>query len=76
MLESREFVASCEFLQTSFASAIQAGAWRFDFARRGFALGMPDMLIAATAVEHDATLVTGNVRHYPMPELSLLALPR
>lgn len=29
-------------------------------------LGVADLLIAATAVLHDAELATGNVRHYPM----------
>lgn len=29
-------------------------------------LGVADLLIAATAVLHDAQLATGNVRHYPM----------
>src|SRR5215207_5285532 len=29
-------------------------------------LGVADMLIAATALIHDAELATGNVRHYPM----------
>jgi predicted nucleic acid-binding protein len=30
------------------------------------ALGVADLLIAATAMVHDAELATGNVRHYPM----------
>jgi predicted nucleic acid-binding protein len=30
------------------------------------ALGVADLLIAATALVHDAELATGNVRHYPM----------
>ena len=29
-------------------------------------LGAADLLIAATALVHDAELATGNVRHYPM----------
>jgi predicted nucleic acid-binding protein len=39
-------------------------------------LPLTDALIAATAVEHNATVVTGNVRDYPMPEVSILPLPR
>jgi len=35
------------------------------------ALGVADLLIAATALTHGAELATGNVRHYPMfPELA------
>jgi len=29
-------------------------------------LGVADLLVAATALVHDAELATGNVRHYPM----------
>jgi predicted nucleic acid-binding protein len=35
-----------------------------------------DMLIAATAVAHGATVVTANIRDFPVPEVSLLQLPR
>lgn len=29
-------------------------------------IGVADLLIAATALTHDASLATGNVRHFPM----------
>ena len=32
--------------------------------RQGRIIGDPDLLIAATALEHDLTLVTRNVRHF------------
>lgn len=70
------FVNSLQFLPISREFARQAGAWRYMYARQGIQLPATDMLIAATAIEHNATLVTGNLRHYPMPELSLLPLPR
>jgi predicted nucleic acid-binding protein len=70
------FLDSLEFLLTSREAARQAGVWRYLYARRGVSLPVTDMLIAATAIEHDATLVTSNLRHYSMPELSLLTLPR
>ena len=35
-------------------------------------LELADCLIAATAVTEAAALATGNVRHYPMPELTLV----
>ncbi len=35
---------------------------------RGQAVATPDLLIAATALVHDLTLVTGNVRHFSMIE--------
>jgi len=33
-------------------------------------------MVAATAYEHDATLVTGNKDDYPMPEILVLGLRR
>lgn len=70
------FLASLDFLPTSSAAAQQAGEWRFDFARRGIALATTDCLIAATALDHGAVVVTGNLRHYPMAGLAVLPLPR
>jgi predicted nucleic acid-binding protein len=50
--------------------ARQAGRWRHDYARRGVTLALPDLLIAATAVEYGLTLITDNRKHFLMPELS------
>lgn len=52
--------------------AIQAGVYRYIYARRGTTLATTDALIAAIAVSVGATLVTGNVKDFPMTELSLL----
>ena len=40
--------------------------------QQGHRLELGDALIAATAIEYDATLVTRNVKHYPMSEINLL----
>lgn len=71
-----EFMASMRFLTTSSAAARQAGTRRYDFRSRGIQLTTTDCLIEAVALAHQATLVTGNVRDFPMPELSVLPLPR
>ena len=65
-----------DFLLAAPQISRQAGRWRYEYARRGIALSTTDVLIAAIAFAHNATVVTGNVRHFPMPELSLLPLPR
>lgn len=49
-----------------------AGTYRYRFARRGRVLSLADTLLAAHAVVREATLVTGNVRDFPMPELKIL----
>ena len=69
-------LSSCYFLPTGPEEAKQAGKWRFDFARRGIALSTTDVLVAATAQGHNATIVTGNTQDYPMDEVTVLPLPR
>jgi tRNA(fMet)-specific endonuclease VapC len=69
-------LSACTFLATTPGIARQAGAWRYDFARRGIQLSTTDTLVAATAHAHDATVVTGNIKDYPIQEISLLPLER
>ncbi|MGH2601317.1 MAG: type II toxin-antitoxin system VapC family toxin [Dehalococcoidia bacterium] len=71
-----QFLTALEFLPASSAASRQAGEWRYDYARRGTQLSTTDCLIAAIAVEHQAPLVTGNRRDFPMPELTVVPLPR
>ena len=69
-------LTSLVYLPCSPEAARQAGLWRREFRRRGQQLATTDCLIAAIAHAHGATLVTGNTRHFPMPEISVLPLPR
>ncbi len=64
------------FLATGPGAARQAGEWRYAYARQGVAISTTDVLIAATAQAHGATLVTGNIEDYRMKEMSILPLPR
>lgn len=64
------------YLTTTAEAARRAGEWRYDYARRGQQTAITDCLIAATAVDHAAVLVTGNTKDFPMPEVTLLPLPR
>lgn len=68
-----DFLRSCHFLASSREIGDQAGLWRFAYARRGVSLSVPDLVIAATAFAYDATLLTRNVRHFPMPEVRVLS---
>ena len=70
-----QFVSMLRWYAASRAIALQAGQLRFRYARKGVALSLPDMLIAATALEHGLTLITGNRKHFPIPELPLYPLP-
>ncbi|UYM05061.1 type II toxin-antitoxin system VapC family toxin [Solicola gregarius] len=49
----------------------RAGAWRREFARQGVTLWQADCLIAATAAFHNARLVTGNPKDFPMAGLAV-----
>jgi len=64
---------SLRFLDLSAEGSLKAGSWRAGYRTTGVTLSLADCLVAATAVEHAATLVTDNVSHYPQPELVILA---
>lgn len=53
------------------AEGEQAGRWRRDYASQGVTLSQADCLIAAAAVGVGARLVSGNPKHFPMPELDV-----
>lgn len=55
------------------ATADQAGEWIRFWQSRGVTLSGPDAVIAACALQANAALVTTNPRHFPMPELTVLA---
>jgi predicted nucleic acid-binding protein len=73
---AEQFLATLDFLPSVPEIGRQAGLWKYQFARQGTTVALTDALIAATALHWGATVVTGNPRHYPMAEVSLLPLPR
>ncbi len=66
------FLETLRFWAATREIAIRAGGYRYVYARQGHAISAPDALIAATAVSVGAILVTHNVRHFPMPELTVM----
>ena len=70
----RDFLDSLRYLQLTRDAARRAGEDRYDFARRGQTLSTPDALIAAVAREHQAIIVTDNVKDYPQGDIQLLPL--
>jgi predicted nucleic acid-binding protein len=70
----RTVLGTLAYWPVTFAAALRAGELRRDYARRGLALATTDTLIAAVALEHGATLVTRNAKHYPEEGLELLTL--
>lgn len=69
-----EFVVSLAYWGISMDVAMRAGQHRYTLARAGRRVTAPDALIAAIALAQDATLVTGNMKDFPMEGLSLHSL--
>jgi predicted nucleic acid-binding protein len=55
--------------------AALAGIWKYDYARRGIQLHIPDLLIAAVAQRVGAVVVTANAKDFPMDDVRVLQLP-
>ena len=64
-----------DYYDVSLAVAKEAGWYSYEFARRGTSLSTTDTLIAATAIAEDATLITANIKDFPMEEMQLLEQP-
>jgi len=54
--------------------ARRAGYLKIALAKQGITVLLPDAIIAATAIENRLTLVTDNVKHFPIPDLKLYSL--
>jgi len=69
-----EFLQALTYWDISRAAAARAGTDRYSYARRGQQLSTTDVLVAASARERGAVLVTANVKDYPMTDLEVLPL--
>lgn len=72
---TEELLRSMECYEITWPVARMAGLLKRDFARKGKALGIADATIAAVAISHDLTLLTDNLKAFPMKELALHPLP-
>jgi predicted nucleic acid-binding protein len=69
----RQFLVGVRVLNVTQPIARRFAIIRGDLRSRGMIIAQPDILIAATAIHHDLTLVTGNRRHFArIPGLALL----
>ena len=69
-----ESIETLSYWDITREEALHAADHRYTFARRGRTLNTADVLIAAVAWEQNATLVTANVRHFPMSDIRVLSL--
>jgi predicted nucleic acid-binding protein len=73
--DTEELLNSLDYVDISRNAARRAGALKRVWAKKGVTIALPDVLIAAVAIEHGLALATDNRKHYPMPELRLIDLP-
>jgi tRNA(fMet)-specific endonuclease VapC len=73
--DTEELLNSLQYFDLDRGAARRAGRLKSAWARKGITLGLPDVLIAAVAIEHNLALATDNGKHYPMPELRMIPLP-
>ena len=72
---TEEFLRSLEYYHLSWPVARLAGLLNRDHARKGTTITVSDASVAAVAIAHQLTLMTDNVKDFPMKELSLYSLP-
>lgn len=73
---TRGLLDSLECYTISREAARRAGELKREYTRKGTTLSLTDLMIAAVAIEEHLTLITDNLKDFPMTELTLYTLPR
>jgi predicted nucleic acid-binding protein len=71
---TEEFLQSLQYFDITWPIARQAGLLKRDYSQKGKTLTISDATIAAVALHHKVTLITANVRDFPMKELAIYPL--
>lgn len=69
-----DFVAGLRYWPITFGDAVRAGQYRYEYRRRGAQLTMTDTLIAAVARRAGATILTENLKDFPMDDVRVANL--
>jgi predicted nucleic acid-binding protein len=72
---TKVFLHSLEFYALTAPVAELAGTLKRDYGKKGKTLNLGDVLIAATALHNGLSLLTDNIKDFPMKELFLYPLP-
>ena len=72
----KELLESLQYYAVTWPIARLAGLLKRDFSKKGISLATTDVTIAAVAIYHQLTLMTDNLKHYPMKELNLYSWPQ
>jgi predicted nucleic acid-binding protein len=73
--KTESLLQSLEYYEIIWDIARLAGLLKRDYSKKGQTLSLSDTTIAAVALEYNLTLITDNLKHYPMPQLKLYPLP-
>jgi predicted nucleic acid-binding protein len=73
--KTKRLLRSLEFYPITWEVAQLAGDLFRQWRQKGQTLSYTDVTIAAVALTHELVLVTDNRKHFPMPELEIVALP-
>jgi len=68
---TQKFLDSLEYYEVTRNLAELAGEYKREYGGKGITLSLSDVIIAAVAISNSLTLVTDNLRHYPMPDLNI-----
>ena len=72
---NEKFLRSLEYYHLTWPVARLAGLLKRDYRRKGTTITVADATVAAVALVHELTLMTDNVKNFPMRELALYPLP-
>jgi predicted nucleic acid-binding protein len=70
--ETDRFLGSVESYPTTGAIARHAGMLKSAYGQKRKPLSLPDMIVAATALAHGASLMTDNRKDFPLPDLTFV----
>jgi predicted nucleic acid-binding protein len=69
------FLHALQLYPMTWSIAEMAGLLKRDYSKKGKTLNLGDVIIAATALDNGLTLITDNVKDFPMKDLVLYPLP-
>lgn len=73
--QTSRLLDSLECYSLNNEGAKRTGLRKNSWASQGKTLSLPDVIVAAIAIERNCTVLTDNRRDFPMPEVKLYALP-
>jgi predicted nucleic acid-binding protein len=68
------WLMALSYWHISIGAAMRAGAYRKTASEAGRTISVTDSLLAALAYENNATLLTSNIKDYPMKDVRVMSL--